>query len=262
MHILVVGFLALILGTPETVHAAGSDISAMFVSVIDAFYPVWMSVAVLVTVIAGITLMVSQDEGALTKARSTIGAVFIGGIILTIILSMGATNFVGIVYNGLAGTVFINNGNGLGIEAAGVADWIATIAVVVGVLVVIIAATRAVLSFGDEGAYGNVRTALFHVIIGLIIIGAAYIFKEVFFDTHEPTELLRVFLVPLTVLLGIIGLIAVGILVYAGFRMIISFGREDDFSAAKSLAIRVVFGLIVLLISFSLIAIITGVFLN
>jgi hypothetical protein len=255
---LALGMLALIFGLPASAHAAGSDISDMFVSVIDAFYPVWMTVAVLVTVIAGLTLMLSQDEGALTKARSTLAAVFFGGITLTIILGVGATNFVGIVYNGLSGYALPNRGDQLVTQATGVADWIATIAVVVGVLMVIIAATRAVLSFGDEGAYSNVRTALFHVILGIIIIASAYIFKTVFFDSHEPTELLRVFLGPLTVLLGIIGLLAVAVLVYAGFRMIISFGREDDFSAARSLAIRVVIGLVVLLISFSLIAIVTA----
>lgn len=245
---------------PLTAHAAGSDISQMFIGVIEKFAPLWISVAVLVTTIAGLTLMLAQDDGAIAKARSTLGAVFIGGVLTTIILTLGATNFVGIVYNGIAGTTFINNGNALGIEAAGVADWIATIAVVIGVFIIIVAATRAVLSLGDDGSYSNVRMALLHVIVGLIIIGAAYIFKTVFFDTHEPTDLLRVFLVPLMVLLGIIGLIAVAILIYVGFRMIISFGREDEFTAARSLAFRVVIGLIVILVSFTLIAIVTNIF--
>jgi len=258
-----IAHLWLVLGlfmSPLRAHASGTDISAMFVGVIDAFYPLLLSVAILVTVIAGLTLMLSQDEGAITKARTALGSVFFGGILATIILTLGATNFVGIMYNGFAGSVLINSGNAIGIEAAGVADWIATIAVLIGVLMIIIAATRAVLSFGDEGAYANVRTAILHVILGIILIGAAYTMKIIFFDTHRPIDLLKIFLIPLQIVLGIIGLIAVGILIYAGFRMIISFGREEDFSAAKSLAFRVVIGLIVLLVSFSLIAIITSIF--
>ena len=50
--------------------------------------------------------------------------------------------------------------------------------------------------------------------------------------------------------MNLITTVAVGILVYAGLRMVISYGKEDEFTAAKSLAIRVVVGLIVVLLSY------------
>lgn len=254
--------LLLLLIQPLPAHAAGSDIAAIFIGIIEAIAlpQIWLTVAILVSVIAGLTLMLSHDEGALGKARTALGSVAGGVILLTIFLTLGATNTVSVVYNGFAGSIFANSANAIGIEAAGLADWIATIAVVIGILVVIIAATRAVLSFGDEGEYAKVRASILHVIIGLIVIGAAYIFQQVFFIDREPTALLLLFLNPILVILGIIGLVAVLILIYAGFRMIISFGREDDFSAAKSLIFRVIIGLVIILVSFTLIAVIKAVF--
>ena len=54
--------------------------------------------------------------------------------------------------------------------------------------------------------------------------------------------------------------IAVAIVIYAGFRMVMSFGNEDDYNNAKSLVFRVLIGILVLLISYSLVAIVVRIF--
>ncbi len=171
----------LLVGIPELSHAdGGADISAMFFNLFSISYRLWVPVAVLVIVIAGFTLMLSHDEGATEKAKKTIIAVMIGGVTITILGFYGPSGIIGFVYNGIPGMTVYNCGIApnlpsvgncasalsLALETEGVASWIATIAAMLGVLMIIIAMVEAVASFGaDEGAYTKVRLALVHVVI-------------------------------------------------------------------------------------------------
>lgn len=255
------GFLLALLPMP-VFAAGGADIASIFVSIVTAFWPLWVVAAVLVLVIAGFILVTATDESKLEKARATIIAVVMGGILTTIIWVLGVSGSVGLLYNGTAGFVMTSSASAdvIGLEAIGIADWVATIAVLLGIVFIIIAAVRAVASLGDEGKYANARNAVIQAIIGLVIIGAAYIFKIVFYDVREPSPLIALFASKVAIVLGFILLIAVAILVYAGFRMVISFGNDEAFNSAKSLAYRAVVGILIILISYSLVFIVASVF--
>ncbi len=254
----------LLLATPLTAHASGSDISQIFYGIVTVFAQLWIIAGILVLVVAGFTLVTATDEGKLEKARSTIIAVVIGGIITTIIIVLDMTGFVGILYNGIPGFILINFGgyasNPISIEAAGVGDWLTVISVMLGIVFIIIAALRAVSSLGDEGKYDSARNAVIQAVIGFMVIGAAYVFRTVFYDVREPSQLIAFFTAKILIVLSIITTIAVAILIYAGFRMIISFGDESQYEAAKSLAIRVAIGIIIILLSFALVIIVANIF--
>ena len=249
---------------PLKAHANGTDIQNIFLNLISSFSgPILVVVAILVVVTAGFTLLVSEQEGAIDKAKKTIIGVMVGGIIVTIILFFpgGPRGAISILYNGLSGTIFINNGATLGLEAEGVSGWLTAMAAMIGIVIIIISVIRAVASFGgDEAAYTNVRTCILHVIIGLIIIGGAFIFKNVFFLNREPSALILLISSKIILLRSFILLIAVAILIYAGLRMVTSFGREEDFTAARGLAVRVVIGIIIILLSYSLVFIVSKIF--
>lgn len=236
---------------PTSAHAqGGAAISGIFSELLDRAQPLWIVVAVLVIVVAGFSLMISQDEGRIGKAKSTIVAAIIGGILITI----GPKRLVSFIYTGAPGFVVPSAGNAFGGEAVGVSQWLATLVAVLGLLMMIIALIQAALSFGsDEGAYSKVRTALIQLVLGLLTISAAFIIRSVMFDVHEPMPLLEFILGKLVIVLAVILTVAVAVLVYAGARMIISTGQEDQFGAAKSLAIRVGVGIIVILLSFVMI---------
>lgn len=265
---------ALLTMLPQAVHAyGGMDVQLMFLTFIAKFYPLWVVVGILVLVIAGFALMTSQDEGRLQKAKTTLISVIIGGILTTIIAVMGPTNFIGIVYNGVPGFVVINTGDQLGLEAVGVSEWLATIAVMMGMLFIIIGVLRAVASFGDEGAYTSARMQLLHVIVGVVLIAGAFLVQLALFGSEtgpgevvtgalgiEPNPLIGLISEKLIIILNIITLIAVMILIFAGLRMIVSFGREEEYNAAKSLAFRVIIGLLVLILSYSLVFIVATIF--
>lgn len=259
---------------PEGAHAAGgADIRDMFVTIITAFAPLWITAAILVLVMAGFVLMTTHDEGRLEKAKSTLISVFVGGILLTVILVMGPLNFIGIVYTGVPGFGMINSGNLIGMEAMGIADWLSAIAVMLGVLLIIVAVLRAVASLGDEAAYTAVRTSLLHIIVGIVVIAGAYLIRLAFFGSDtgpgqvvtgalaiEPNPLIGLISQKLLIVLNIITLIAVLILIYAGLRLIVSFGREEEFTAAKGLVIRVLLGIFVIVVSYAVVFFVASVF--
>lgn len=255
--------LAVLVPSPAHALTGGALISQQFANLVTAFWPLWTFAAVLVLVIAGFTLMISRDENAIDKAKTTVIAVVIGGVITVVITAIGATDVIGWVYNGTYGIVFRNTGVNFGIEAEGVAGWITAMAAMVGILIIIITVIKAVASFGgDESAYSNTRTVILHVILGLILIGGATIVRTVFFASGEPSPLIGLVKDKITIVLGFMILVAIAILVFAGFRMVTSFGREEEYSAAKSLIVRAIFGLLVILLSYSLVAIVAKLFGN
>lgn len=245
---------------PGAAYASGADVSDMFLSLIFAFAPLWITVAILVIVIAGFSLMVSNDEGRMDKTRKTIVAVVIGGIVTTIILVLGPLGAISILYNGIPGLALINTGAVLGGEAIGIAEWITAMAAMLGILIVIISALQAIFTFGDEAAYQQVRACIRHVILGLIIIAAAYIFQLVFFVDRTPNALIALVAQKILIVLAVMTIIAVAILIYAGVRMIVAFGREEDYTAAKALVFRVIIGLVVILVSYVLVLFVATIF--
>ncbi len=249
-----------LVATPNVAFASGADISDMFLNLIFAFAPLWIVVAILVIVIAGFSLMVSNDEGRLEKTRKTIVAVIIGGIVITIILVLGPLAAIGILYNGIPGMALINTGDALGNEAIGIAEWITAMAAMLGVLIIIISALQAIFTFGDEEAYQKVRASIRHVILGLIIIAAAFIFRQVFFVDKTPNALIALIASKILIVLAVMTIIAVAILIYAGVRMIIAFGREEDYTNAKTLVFRVIIGLVVILVSYVLVLAVATLF--
>lgn len=267
--------IATVLATVPTVALAygGADVQVMVMSLFNVFWPLWITAGILVLVIAGFALMTTQDEGRLAKAKTTLIAVITGGILTTIIIVMGPLNFVGIVYNGTPGFSMINTGGVIGLEAIGISQWLTAISVMMGVLFIVIGVLRAVASLGDEGAYTAARTQLLHVIVGVVLIAGAFLVQLAFFGSAdgpgqvvtgalniEPNPLLGLISEKLLIILNIITLIAVGILIYAGLRMIVSFGREEDYNNAKALALRVVAGLLVLALSYTLVFIVATIF--
>ena len=250
-----IGILAAMMSLPSTAYAAGgATIRDLVVDTIHITAPLWVTAGVLVIVIAGFTLMLSHDEGATEKAKKTIIGVSIGGMIITVLTVFEPLRLIGLVYNGMPGFGVTDTSAAFQAEAEGLASWISTLAAMAGIVTIIVAMIRAAASFGaDEGAYTNVRTALLHVVAGMIVIAAAYVIRDVFFVIHEPSPLLAFIVDVLSIVLGLITFIAVVILIYAGVRMVTSFGREDDFNAAKSLMVRVLVGLFIILVSYVLV---------
>lgn len=286
LRLLTIGTLLALSAEPALALTGGEIIRDAAYDLILRFRPLILIVMIMTVIILGFTLLLSHEESGLGKAKSTLVATLIGGIIVTVILSLGTTS-VSILYTGIDTLLPLNyvtvldpaNANAIGAEAEGVAGWLSTMAAVVGILIIIIAALRAFLSFGDEASYANVRKSLLHIVIGLIVIGGAYLLRKAFYAPSldiqggaftdiatftgaeaKPNLLMQLIKDKVMIILAILTIIAVAILIYAGLRMVISFGREEDFTAAKSLMLRVIAGLLIILLSFSLVWIVASIF--
>ncbi len=263
--VILLGFFSTFL-VPFSVSANGTDISNIATGFITTLLPIWIPVAVIAIVIAGFTLSISREEGAMDKARSQIILVVIGGMIITVLLTIGPTTFIGKFYNGTINNTnaILSAPNFIEFETIGIAEWIITIIAAIGILMIILSLLEAVTSLGDEGAYTKVRTAVLNVTIGLMIIVAAKVIRTTFFPLNggvaNPAPLMLYVMGKITIILNFILVIAVAIIIYAGFRMVASFGNEDDYNNAKSLVFRVLTGILVLLVSYSLVQIVIRIF--
>ncbi len=201
-------------------------------------------VAVLMLVIASIRLIITSDEGSMDKAKKAINAVVAGLIFITL---SGPLEQILFQMNGIdaARAELLNS------EAVGLGKWLSSMAAMGGIAIIVIGAFRAIGSFGDENSYAVVRTTIFHVILGMLVISLGYAIKIAFFN-NSPNLLVNLILGRVALVLGMMTLIAMCIVIYAGIRMVTNFGNEDAFTGARSLIIRAMTGLLLIGISFVL----------
>lgn len=240
---------------PVPAFALGAEVAAVFYDLIDLMLPLLIPVAVLAITVAGITLVFATSEGAIAKARTTIIGVVIGTmlVMLTPVIKDA-------FYSSVAtGAVSINVG-AITAEALGIVGWLSAMAGMVGMLFVIISAISAVASFGqDEESYNKVRIAILHVIFGLIIISAGGLISNALTD-GTPNPLMTLIVGKVQILLGLLTALSLAIVVYAGFRMVTNFGNDETYNGAKSLVLRVVAGLAVVLLAYFLTLFVTSLF--
>ncbi|MDD5055333.1 MAG: hypothetical protein PHZ00_03625 [Candidatus Peribacteraceae bacterium] len=301
LRLLLIGTLFFVSAESAWAQTGGQIIRNAAYDLIARFSPLILIVMIMTVIILAFTLLLSHDDAGLSKAKSTLIATLIGGMIITVILMLSGGSFSGAIprqsfielfFTGENSTNAGNytsvlkssNANAVGLQAEGVASWLATMAAVVGILIIIITALRAFLSFGDEASYANVRKSILHIIIGLIIIGGAVLLRRAFYvptlvidgggsitetvsitfpggdPEGNPDTLIELIKDKVMIVLAVMTIVAVAILIYAGLRMVISFGREEDFSAAKSLMLRVIVGLFIILLSFTLMWIVASLF--
>ncbi len=251
-----IGSIAAIVAlAPTPAHAAAADLALLFVSLRDMFLPLWLPAGTLVLVIAGITLMISQDESALMKARTAILGVVLGGVLIYL-----TPTLINALYQFNVLVVDTTPSLQFDIEGVGLVNWVTTLAVLAAVIVVIISVARAVISIGDEQSYTNARFSLLYAVFGLLVIGASFVIRDTFFFAGTPEPLIVFVFDKLLIVMGLATLVAMTIIIYAGIRMVANFGNEEFFTQAKALAIRAVVGLLVILFSYLLVRIVIGLF--
>lgn len=223
--------------TPGAV-AIGSLIGELF----DMFNGTVFKVAVLMLVIASIRLIITSDEGSMDKAKKSINAIVVGLIFITL---SGPIEQILFQINGIetARAELLNN------EAVGIGKWLSSMAAMAGIAIIVIGAFRAIGSFGDENSYTVVRTTIFHVILGMLVISLGYAIKIAFFN-DSPNLLINLILGRVALVLGMMTLVALCIVVYAGIRMVLNFGNEEAFTGARSLILRSLGGLMLIGTSF------------
>lgn len=142
-------------------------------------------------------------------------------------------------------------------EVMGVMQWALTFFAVVTIVVVIVTGIRALTGPSDGG--DRMKAMAVSIAAACILLITAEAIKATFGinDFGVPgapsvTPLIARAVEIVRALLGLVLIIALAVVVYAAFLMILSAGNQDTFSKGKSLIIRAGIGLVVILISYLL----------
>lgn len=232
---------------------AGNTFSEIFDTLGSNFIPFINSVAILAIVLAGVTLVVSQDEDRLSKTRKIIIAILFGLVIV---------NVADVLHDGYLDAFFAESsipGQGditiIKDEVLGVLDFLMTPAAIIAIIVIIVSGIRAIAKLGGEEGTALLRRTIFATGFGIVLLIAKTALSfAVVGDTEsapggDPSKIVQTMVEIGKAFVVLMGLAAVAIIVLAGIFMIVNVGNQEQYDRAKKLILRVVIGLIIMLVA-------------
>lgn len=241
---------------------AGEGIATTIINII---WMVVLAIGIFLVVRAGISLIVSQEEDKLSKAKTTIACTLVG-IVLIYISQELVLAFIPAphpAYTANTQGIFGGGQVNLQVTLYGILNWILVVVAALGSLMIVVSVLRGIASFGKEESVKNMRQTVFGVAIGILLISLIPAIKF----TLGITDLAPLGEAGTTpVAIGIVGtvanivgdlllflaLLAISIVIYAGVRIIVNFGNEEEFTKSRQLIIRALIGLLIILLSYAI----------
>ena len=221
--------------------------------------------ALLLLVRSGLKLIYGQSEEKFEEAKRAIAnglmavvLTFLTGRIVAAFIREGGSSDPGSAVTGAA--IFTE-------EMLGIVRWVETLVVVLAIAMIIASVFTGILSMGSEEALPKMRRAIFGAGAGIIIIIFDVIFRATFGLAYvsipgppSPFPIIDGTLRLMAAILLFMALIAVIVVIYAGIMMILSLGDEEQFKKMRSLILRALLGLFVILTSFIIVLLIVEAF--
>ncbi len=225
---------------------------AIAYTIMLAIRPMIFIFASVVLAIASFRMITAQEDDGLEKVKKIFGAC-IGGIVLVFLIEP----FIAAFY-GVRGEVAQNPSIGVPIveeQVLGIINWVLTLAAVLAIVMIITTAVKAVAQANNEDGIASMRKAIYAVAAGIVLILGKELLAVAIGATGTPTPapIIQIIVNVLNVVLSFMALAAVIVVVYAGTMMVLDFGRDEEISKSKSLIIRSLTGLAVILISYALV---------
>ncbi|MDD5102953.1 MAG: hypothetical protein PHX93_00975 [Candidatus Peribacteraceae bacterium] len=221
----------------------GAEFGSIFQVIMESFAGVVLLVGMVMIVRAGLVLTISQDEGQFEKAKKTIIAVSVALIIVNLAPRI-AEAFLSYQSGGAAI---------LDTEIRGLLNFFETIAAIVAVIFIIVSGIRAVTSYGGEDGTAHLKRALLGVGAGILLLAAKFLILDAVVIEGTPDAVLSLISTLIQAVLGLGAFVATIVLIWAGLLMIVNLGKDEQYTRAKNLVIRVAIGLIVILVSLALV---------
>ena len=233
---------------PNTSMAGGtaSVYESIAVYLVDLLLPLLAFVAAIMIMYAGYRMVIGQDDNAKEKAKQILNMSIVG-----LILAYLIPDFIVAFYG--AGTTTTGDPAVLSATILSIIDAFLNLAAVLAILMIIVAGFKAVVSFGTEEGGQAMRKALISVGLGVLVLALRTLLTMVFTAQTGPEALVTKAAAILTYILGFVGALAVGILVYAGILYITSFGKDEQAQKAKSMIFRSLAGIVVIILSVAII---------
>ena len=261
------GRLPLSIAGKCTSIVGGWDFACIGLNVITALRPTLVIFAVFVVSLTGLNLIIRQEEELQTKSRKIIAA-SLSGVLLSYLIEPFIDAFYGLTTPGSVPTSDLTGGVAvLCTELTGVINYALTIAGAIAIFVIIISGVRAVVTSGTEEGLTQLRRAIVSIIIGILIVVLKEVMVKAFGlecaiapGTPGLAAIGDKIVIFINYFLGFLGLAALIMFVYAGFSMVVSIGNEELITKAKSLMIRVVIGIAIIIMSLVIVNFVVDVF--
>ncbi len=239
-------------------------------------------VAILITVIAALTLVGSHNEETHTKAKRALSWGIVG-----IFVIFTADRIVAFLYGnfGLALSTSFAPGTiptittsiapagaplATGLfraEALGVIGWIEMVIAIVAVVLLVLNALRILISFGKQDVIQKSYKGFIAIALGLLLLALDQVLIQVFdLNTVALTGTTVTGGVPTTAplfteifglvrfVLTFVAIVLIAIAVYAGMLMILHLGNEEAVTRAKQILFNAVIGLVIVLVAFAIVS--------
>lgn len=231
--------------------------------VVAAIWGVILPTGIFLVVRAGMSLVMSEDEGKLSTAKRTISATLIGIMLVFISQELVKAFYTEGLLNA-AGAPRLNA------TVYGLVNWFLVAMAALGVLMIIVSVIRAIGSFGKEEELTNIRQTIFGIATGILMISLLPAIKLTLGVTDlqplgaagsnsDATAIIEAVASIVSNLLLFLALIAVTVIIYAGIRMIVNLGNDDEYGKSKDLIVRALIGLIVILLSYTAVAFVISI---
>lgn len=234
----------------------GSGFGAIFIGIAMLLRPFIIVSALIAITVMGVRMVIGQEDDAVDKAKTVIIAC-VSGIIVAAISPSLVTAFVTMQAGGVnpGGTQVVGN------EIMGIINWGLGLAGVFAVFWIIVSALKAVSSPTSEDGISNVRQTVLNAIAGIVILATRIVITEAVGGggSPNPNGIIAIGTAVVSALLGLVGLAAVAVVIYAGILMLVNFGNEERISQAKGLLTRAATGLVLIALSFAIVRFVVGV---
>jgi hypothetical protein len=232
----------------------GENAGGVLLGIMRTFLPLANLVSVLILILTGLLLAVSQDENQVSVARKTIFAVVAALVLINVAgpIALSFTTAFDEARGAAAGAAILST------EVLGFINFIEVPIASLAIVMIIVSSIRAVAAFGTDQGTTHMRRTLFSVVVGIVLISSKIALAtaiganpiDVFLvgnpDAHP---LIDVALSMLRIVLSFMALSAVVVIIISGIMLIVNKGDQETANKARGILIRSLMGLLVILIS-------------
>jgi hypothetical protein len=219
--------------------------------------------AIIWIIISGIRMVLAGgDESAISEQRRSITYAFVGLIIILLL-----ERLIDIIY-GPAGVVrtelTAEATAAFSVEVYSLISYIKAIIGTIAILMIVVSGLRTIFTYGEEEGITKQRKAILWIGIGLILLFVnKAIIEQIFImpvQTHDQisasnvTAIINTFGQVMQFILGFVGLIALGTLVYGAGFMLINYGNEELVKESKKIIKNAIIGIIVIISAYTIVA--------
>lgn len=240
-----------------------AQINKIAQSVASAIQNIAGGMAVLWIVVAGVRMIFARgDETAISEQKN---AILYGIIGLVVILLVG--RMIDILYGpaGVNRTELSTEGTAFSDEVYGIVSFIKAIIGILAILFIVMSGVRTIFAQGEEAEITNQRKSILWIGAGLVLLAInEIIIKNLFIvPTQEQSDRLQSSNIAAVIatlsnvikfLLGFVGLVTLGILIYGAATMIMNYGDPEMVEKSKKIIKNALIGIVIILSSYVIVA--------